>query len=96
MICSIDMPWDQLPYYICKLQCQVMFIIADGFCFLHAVCMTLCMDHDGEMTLGKLQSNILDHKSANVNYYQQYHTGHLLKYVKRYFKFVHIVIVCLI
>ena len=45
------------------------------------------MDHDEEMTLGKLQSIILDHMAANVNYYKQFHTGHVLKDVKRYFKF---------
>ena len=87
VICSINMLLDQLPHYICKLQHQVMPIMADGFSFLHAVCMTLCMDHDEEMTLGKLQSSILDHMVANVNYYKQFHTGHVLKDVKRYFKF---------
>ena len=45
------------------------------------------MDHDEEMTLGKLQSSILDHMAANVNYYKQFHTGNVLKDVKRYFKF---------
>ena len=45
------------------------------------------MDYDEEMTLGKLQSRILDHMAANVNYYKQFHTGNVLKDVKRYFKF---------
>ena len=45
------------------------------------------MDHDEEMTLGKLQSSILDHMAANVNYYKQFHTGNVLKDMKRYFKF---------
>ena len=54
-----------------------MAIRANGFCFLHAVCMILWMDHDEEMTLGKLQSSVLDHMAANVNYYKD---------VKRYFK----------
>ena len=58
--------------------------MADEFCFLHAVCMTICMDHDEEMTLGKLQNGILDHVAANVNYYKQFHAGHLLKDMKRY------------
>ena len=49
--------------------------------------MTVCMDHDEEMTLGKLQTSILDHMAANVNYYKQFHTGNVLKDVKRYFKF---------
>ena len=87
VICCIHMPWDQLPHYVCKLQHKVHGIMADGFCFRHVVCMTLCMDHDEEMTLGKLQSSILDHMAANVNYYKQFHTGHVLKDVKRYFKF---------
>ena len=45
------------------------------------------MDCNEEMTLGKLQSSILDHMAANVNYYKHFHTGHVLKDVKRYFKF---------
>ena len=49
--------------------------------------MTLCMDHDKEMTLGKLQSTIFNHMTANVNYYKQFHTRHVLKDVKRFFKF---------
>ena len=46
---------------------------ANGFYFVHAVCITVCMDHDEEMTLGKLQSSILGHMAANVNYYKQFH-----------------------
>ena len=49
--------------------------------------MTLYMDYDADMTLGKLQNSILDRVAANVNYYKQFHTGHVLKDVKRYFKF---------
>ena len=45
------------------------------------------MDHDEEMTLGKLQSSILDHMEANVDYYKKFHTGNVLKDMKRYFKF---------
>ena len=45
------------------------------------------MDHDEEMTLGKFQSSILGHMAAIVNYYKQFHTGHVLKDMKRYFKF---------
>ena len=81
------MPWDKLPQFIYKLRCQVITSRADGFCFLHAVCLTVCMGHDEEMTLGKLKSSILDHMAANVNYYKQFHTGNVLKDVKRYFKF---------
>ena len=81
------MPWDKLPQFVHKLQHQVIPIRDDGFCFLQAVCLTVCMDHDEEMTLGKLQSSILDHMEANVDYYQKFHTGNVLKDVKRYFKF---------
>ena len=81
------MPWDRLPQFIYKLQCQVIPNRADGFCFLHAVCLTVCMDHGEEMTLAKLQSSILDHMATNVNYYKHFHTGNVLKDVKRYFKF---------
>ena len=49
--------------------------------------MILGMDHDEEITLDKLQSSILDHMTANVNYYKTIHMGHVLKDVKRYFKF---------
>ena len=87
IICSIDMPWDQLLHYIIKLQCEVTVIRSDGFCFLHTVIMILSMNHDEEITLDKMQSSILDHMAANVNYYKQFHTGHLLMDVKRYFKF---------
>ena len=85
--CSISMPWDKLPQFVYKLQHQVIPIRADGFCFLQAVCPTVCIDHDENMTLGKLQSSILDHMEANTNYYKQFHTGNILKDMKRYFKF---------
>ena len=45
------------------------------------------MDHEEDMTLDKLQSSILDHMEANTSYYKQFHTGNILKDVKRYFKF---------
>ena len=76
------MPWDTLPEFIQKLRCEVIPIRDDGFCFLQAV----CMDHDEEMSVEKLQSSILNHMEANVDYYQQFHTGNVLKDVKRYFK----------
>ena len=49
--------------------------------------MTLYMDYDEDMTVGKLQSTIFDHMAANVSYYKQFHIGYVLKDVKRYFKF---------
>ena len=48
--------------------------------------MAVCMDHDEEMSGEKLQSSILNHMEANVDYYQKLHTGNVLKDVKRYFK----------
>ena len=81
------MPWDQLPHYVFKLQHQVTTIRSDGFCFLHAVYMILDMDHDEVVTLDDVESSILDHMASSVNYYKQFHTGHVLKDVKRYFKF---------
>ena len=66
---------------------QVILIRDNGFCFLQAVCLTVCMDHDEDITLGKLQGSILDDMEANVDYYQIFHTGNILKDVKRYFKF---------
>ena len=68
--CSLNMLWDQLPHYVIKLQCQVMPIRSDGFCFLHAVIMILGMDHEELITLDKKQSSILDHMAASVNYYK--------------------------
>ena len=81
------MPLDKLPQFVDRLCHQVIPIRDDGFCFLQAVCLTVCMDHDEVMTVGKLQSSILDHMEANVDYYQKFHTGKVLKDVKRYFKF---------
>ena len=81
--CSISVSWDKLPQFIYKLHHQVIPIRDDGFCFLQAV----CMDHDEDMTIGKLQSSILDHMEANVDYYQKFHTGNVSKDMKRYFKF---------
>ena len=80
------MSWDKLPEFVCKLHHQVVPIRDNGYCFLQAVCMVGCMDHDEEMSLEKLQSSILNHMAANVDYYQQFHTGNVLKDVKRYFK----------
>ena len=80
------MLWDKLPQFVYKLCHQVIPFKDDGFCFLQAVCLTVCMDHDEELSLDKLQSSILDHMEANV-YYQKFHTGNILKDVKRYFKF---------
>ena len=45
------------------------------------------MDHEEDITLGKLQSSILNHMEANTNYYKQFHTGNILTDMKRYFKF---------
>ena len=81
------MPWYKLPQLVYKLQHQVIPITAEGFCFLQAVCLTVCMDHEEDITLGKLQSSILNPMEANTNYYQQFHTGNVLKDVKRYFKY---------
>ena len=87
VFCSISILWDKLRQLVYKLRRQVIPIKADGFCFLQAVCLTVCMDHDEDMTLGKLQSSILNHMEANTTYYKQFHTGNILKDVKRYFKF---------
>ena len=81
------MPWDQLPHYVFKLQCQVTMVRSDGFCFLHAVGMVLYMDHDEMITLDNTESSILDHLASSVNYYKLFHTGHVLKDTQRYFKF---------
>ena len=81
------MLWDKLPQFLYKLCHQVVPIRDDGFFFLQAVCLTVCMDQDEDMTFGKLQSSILDHMEANVDYYQKFHTGNVLKDMKRYFKF---------
>ena len=87
VICSLDMPWDQLPHYVFKLQCQVNMVRSDRFCFLHAVCKLLYMDHDEMVTLDNMESSILDYLASSVNYYKLFHTGHVLKDAQRYFKF---------
>ena len=66
--CSLDMPWDQLRHCVIKLQCQMMAIRSDEFCFLLAVSMLIHMDHDEVITGNKMQSSILDHVAADVNY----------------------------
>ena len=81
------MPWDQLCLYVYNLSHQVTPVRADGFCFLHAVEMVLYMDHDEVVTFNCMESTILAHLAANVNYYKMSHTGDVLKDVKRYFKF---------
>ena len=84
--CSISVPWDKLPDFIEKLWHKVTPVRDDGFCFLRAVCLAVCMDHDEEMSVKKLQSSVLNHMQANVDYYKKFHTGNVLKDVKRYFK----------
>ena len=84
--CNISVSWDKLPEFVDKLCHQVIPIRDNGFCFLQAVCLAICMDHDEEMSLEKLQSSILNHMEANVDYYQKFHTGNILKDMKRYFK----------
>ena len=49
--------------------------------------MILDMDHDEMVTLDNMESSILDHMASNVNYYQLFHKGHVLKEAQRYFKF---------
>ena len=81
------MAWDQLCHYVIKLQHQVTAIRFCRFCFLHTVSMILDMDHDEVVTLDNMESSILDYMPSNVNYYKQFHTGHVLKDIQRYFKF---------
>ena len=81
------MPWDQLYLYIYDLGHQVTQVRANGFCFLHAVEMVLYMDHDEVVTFDSMESTILGHLAANVNYYKLFHTGDVLKDAERYFKF---------
>ena len=85
--CSFSVSWDKLPQFVSRLCHQVVPVRDDGFCFLQAVYLTVCMDQDEDMTLGKLHSSILDHMEANVDYYQKFYTGGILKDVKRYFTF---------
>ena len=82
MFLQLQHVMDKLPQFIYKLCHQVIPIKDDEFCFLQAVCLTVCMDHDAELSLGKLQSSILDHMEANVDYYQKFHTGNILKDMK--------------
>ena len=45
------------------------------------------MDHDEVVTFDSMESTILGHLAASVNYYKMLHTGDVLKDAKRYFKF---------
>ena len=81
------MPWDQLSLYIHNLSCQVIPVKANEFCFLHAVEMVLYMDHDEVVSFDSMESTILGHIGANVNYKTLFHTGDVLKDTERYLKF---------
>ena len=86
IICSLDMPWDQLSLYIYNLSCQVIPVRTKGFCFLHAIDMVLCMAHDEVVRFDNMESTILGHLGANINYYKLFHTGDVLKDAEMYFK----------
>ena len=62
--CSISVLWDKLPDFVDKLRHQVIPVRDDGFCFLQAVCLAVCMDYDEEMSVEKLQSSILNHMES--------------------------------
>ena len=81
------MPWDQLYLYVYNLSCQVIPVRVDGFCFLHAIDIVLHMNHNEVVTFNSMESTILDHLAANVNYYKLLHTGDALRKAKMYFKF---------
>ena len=81
------MPRDHLSLYIYNRGHQFTPVRASGFCFLHAVHMLLHMDHDEVVTFDTIESTILGHLAANVNYYKLFHTGDILKDAERYFKF---------
>ena len=48
--------------------------------------MVLYMNHDEVVTFASMESTILGHLLANVNYYKMFHTGDILKDTKMYFK----------
>ena len=81
------MPWDELSLYIYNLSHPVIPVRANGFCFLHAVDMALSCDHDDVVTFESIESTILGHLAANVNYYNLFHTGDVLRNAERHSKF---------
>ena len=87
IICSLDMPWDQLCLYVYNLDHQVAPARYNGFCFLHAIEMVLYMDHNEVVTFYGMESTILGHLATNVNSYKIFHLGNVLKGAKRYFQF---------
>ena len=61
IICSLDMPWDQLCLYIYNLSHQATAVRSDRFCFLHAVEMVLYMEHNEVVTFDSMESTTLGH-----------------------------------
>ena len=80
------MPWDQLCLYIYNLHCQVLPVMADGFCFLHAIDMILYLYHNEVVTFHSMESMIMGHLAANVKYSNCFHTEDIFKDAERYFK----------
>ena len=68
IICSLDMPWDDLGIYAYNFGCPVMPVMGDDICFLNAIDMVLYFDHNEVLTFDSLKSTILGHLAANVKY----------------------------
>ena len=49
--------------------------------------MVLYMDHDEVVTFNSMESTILGHLAASVNYYNLFHIGDILNDAERYLKF---------
>ena len=64
-----------------------MPVRGDGSCFLNAIDMVLHHNHSEVVILDSLASNILGHLVTNVDYYEQFYTGDVLKDAQGYFKF---------
>ena len=64
-----------------------MPVRGDDFCFLNAIGLVLYCDYNEVVTVDSLASNILGHLVANVDYYEWFHTGDVLRDTWSYFKF---------
>ena len=64
-----------------------MPIRGDGFCFLNDIDLVLYCDQNEVVALDSLGSNILGNLATTVDYYEQFHTGDVLKDTEGYLIF---------
>ena len=73
------MPGNQLGIYLYNHGCEVMLVRSNHFCFLNAIDMVLYCKYNEVVTVNSLASIILGHLAGNVNYYEWFHKGDILR-----------------